>query len=71
MAVSLANAECKDLLQIEEAADDVLPLFVVNRFDIAPVVCIFSIFRFGSIGEATSGQPVDETGNEGNRKKTF
>ncbi len=33
-----ANAECKDLLQMEEAADDVFALFVVDRFDFAPVV---------------------------------
>jgi hypothetical protein len=38
MAVFFADAERKDLLQMEEAADDVLPLFVVNRFDVAPVV---------------------------------
>ena len=49
MAVSLANAECKDLLQIEEAAGDVFPLLIVNRFDVAPVVLrFFRFFGFGS-----------------------
>ena len=38
MAVFFADAERKDLLQVEEAAGDVLPLFVVDRFDVAPVV---------------------------------
>ena len=38
MAVFFANAERKDLLQMEEAAGDVFPLFVVNWFDVAPVV---------------------------------
>jgi len=38
MAVLFADAERKDLFQIEEAAGDVFPLFVVNWFDVAPVV---------------------------------
>ena len=41
MAVLFADAECKDLFQVEEAADDILPLFVVNRFDVAPVILRF------------------------------
>jgi hypothetical protein len=38
VAVLFADAEPKDLLQTEEAAGDVLPLFVVNWFDVAPVM---------------------------------
>jgi hypothetical protein len=38
MAVSFADAERKDLLQIEEATGDVFPLFVINRFDVSPVI---------------------------------
>jgi hypothetical protein len=41
VAVLFADAERKDLLQIKEAAGDVLPLFVVNRFDVAPVILRF------------------------------
>ena len=44
MAVFFADAERKDLLQVEEAAGDILPLFVVNRFDVAPVV--LRLFNF-------------------------
>ena len=44
VAVFFANTEPEDLLQIEEAADDVFPLFVVNRFDVAPV--ILRLFNF-------------------------
>ena len=44
MAVFFANAERKDLLQMEEAAGDVLPLFVVNRFDVVSVVLRFFDF---------------------------
>ena len=38
MAVFFADAERKDLLQMEEAADDVFLRFVVDRFDVAPVI---------------------------------
>jgi hypothetical protein len=38
VAVIFADAERKNLLQVQEAADDILPLLVVNRFDVAPVV---------------------------------
>jgi hypothetical protein len=38
VAVFFADAEGKDLLQVKEAAGDVFPLFVVNWFDVAPVV---------------------------------
>ena len=38
MAVLFADAERKDLLQMEETADDVFPLFVVNWFDVTPVI---------------------------------
>jgi hypothetical protein len=38
VAVFFADAEGKDLLQIEEAAGDILPLCVVNWFDVAPVM---------------------------------
>ena len=38
MAVLFANAERKDLLQVQEAAGDIFPLFVVNWFDVAPMV---------------------------------
>jgi hypothetical protein len=38
IAIFFAAAERKDLLQMQEAAGDILPLFVVNRFDVAPVV---------------------------------
>ena len=41
MAVFFADTERIDLFQMEEAADDVLPLFVVDRFDVAPVVLRF------------------------------
>jgi hypothetical protein len=37
MAVFFPNTEPKDLFQVQEAADNVFPLFVVNRFDVAPV----------------------------------
>jgi len=70
MAVFFADAERKDLLQIKEAADDVLPLFVVNRFDVAPLVLPLFDFPNGSKGEATSGEPGGETWSEDNRKET-
>ena len=38
MAVFFADAKRKDLLQVEEATGDVFPLFVVDRFDVAPVI---------------------------------
>ena len=39
MAVFFADTEHKDLLQIiEEATDDILPIFVVNGLDVAPVI---------------------------------
>jgi hypothetical protein len=38
MAVLFADAKPKDLLQMEEAADDVFPLFVVNELDHASVM---------------------------------
>jgi hypothetical protein len=38
MAVFFAEAERKDLLQMEEAADDVFPLFVVHGLDNASVM---------------------------------
>jgi hypothetical protein len=42
MAVLFADAERKDLLQMEEAADNIFPLLVVNGFDVGPVVlCLF------------------------------
>jgi len=41
MAVLFADAERKDLLQIEEATGDILPLFVVNRCYVAPVKLSF------------------------------
>jgi hypothetical protein len=44
MAVFSADAERKGLLQLQEAADDIFPLFVVNRFDVAPVVLRFFDF---------------------------
>jgi hypothetical protein len=44
IAVFFADAERKDLRQMEEAGDDILPLFVVNRFDVAPVVLRFFEF---------------------------
>jgi len=44
VAVLFADAERKYLLQIEEAADDILPLFVVNRFNVAPVMLRFFDF---------------------------
>jgi len=40
-AVFFANAERKDLLQMQEAADDVLPLCAINQFDVSPVVLRF------------------------------
>ena len=41
VAVLFADTEPKDFLQVQEAADDILPLFVVNRFDVARVVLRF------------------------------
>ena len=38
MAVRFADAEGKDLLQMEETADDIFPLLVVNRFDVTLLV---------------------------------
>jgi hypothetical protein len=52
IAVLFTNAERKDLLPAEEAADDVFPLFVVNRFDVAPVV--LRLFD-GSVGIVKRG----------------
>jgi hypothetical protein len=40
-AIFFADAEWKDPLQVEEAADDIFPRFVVNRFDVTPVVLRF------------------------------
>jgi len=69
-AVFFADAEPKDLLQMEEAAHDVLAFFIVNRCDVAPVVFAFSIFRSKSKGEATGGEPGGETRSGDNRKET-
>jgi hypothetical protein len=44
VAVIFADAERKDLLQIEESACDFLPLLVVDRFDVASVV--LRLFNF-------------------------
>ena len=44
MAVCFDNAEHKDLLKMKEATGDPLPLFVVNRFDVASVVLRFFEF---------------------------
>ena len=41
MAVFFADAESKDLLQVQEATRDILPLCVVNGFDVAPEVLGF------------------------------
>ena len=41
VAVFFADAERKDLLQVEEAAGDILPLFVVNGLDHASMVLRF------------------------------
>ena len=38
MAIFFANAERKDLFQMQETAGNILPLLVVDRFDVAPVV---------------------------------
>ena len=38
VAVFFADAERKDLLKMQEATDDILPFFVVNGFDVAPVI---------------------------------
>jgi len=38
VAVFFANTEAKDLLQMEEAADDVFPLFAVNGLEHASVM---------------------------------
>jgi hypothetical protein len=45
MAVFFADAERNDLLQVQEVADDIFPLFVVNWFDVAPVVLHFLDFQ--------------------------
>jgi hypothetical protein len=37
-------AERKDLLQVQEATGNVLPLFVVDQFDVAPAVLRFFDF---------------------------
>jgi hypothetical protein len=44
MAVFFANTKGKDLLQAQEAAGDVFPLSVVDRFDVASVVLRFFEF---------------------------
>ena len=44
MAVLFADAERKDLLQMQEAADNVFPLLGVNRFDVASAMV--SLFDF-------------------------
>jgi len=44
MTVFFADAERKDFLQMEETTDNVSPLFVVNWFDVAPV--ILGLFDF-------------------------
>jgi hypothetical protein len=41
VAVIFADAKRKDLLDAQEAMGDILPLLVVNRFDIAPVMLRF------------------------------
>jgi hypothetical protein len=38
MAVFFPDTEPKDLFEMQETADDVFPLFVVDRFDFAPEV---------------------------------
>jgi hypothetical protein len=46
MAVIFADAERKDLLQMKEAADDILPFLVVNGFDHASMMrCTYLILR--------------------------
>ena len=70
MAVFFAGAEPKDLLQMEEAADDDLPLFVVNRFDVGSVILRLFDFSVGSKGEAISGEPGGKTRRGDNRRET-
>jgi hypothetical protein len=41
VAVFFADVEPKDLLERQDVAGDILPLFVVNRFDVPPVVLRF------------------------------
>ena len=41
MAVLFADAEPKDLFEMQKAACDFLPFFVINRFDVAPMVLRF------------------------------
>ena len=44
----------KDLLEVKEAAGDVFTLFVVNRFDVAPVVLRFFDFSVRIIKQGFS-----------------
>ena len=41
MTVFSVNSKTKDIFEVQEAAGDVLPFLVVNRFDVAPVVLRF------------------------------
>jgi hypothetical protein len=49
MVVLFANSECKDLFKVKEATGDVFPLFVVNGFDVAPVVLRLFDFSVGIV----------------------
>jgi hypothetical protein len=44
VAVFFANAERKDIFEVQGAAGDVFPFFVVDRFDVATVV--LRLFNF-------------------------
>jgi len=60
MAVFFVNAEPKDLLQVQEAAGNIFPLFVVNRFDVALVVLRFFDFSVGIVKNDFSRRDTGE-----------
>jgi hypothetical protein len=59
MAVFFGDTEGKDLLQIEETAGDILRLFIVNRYDVAPVVLRFFDFSVRIVKDYLSGRSAD------------
>jgi hypothetical protein len=70
VAVFFADAEPKDLLQMEEAADNVFPLFVVNRFDVAPAVLRLFNSSVWIVKKdlAAPSRPVFSPGRKGKRR---
>ena len=60
VAVFFADVERKDLLQVQEEADDIPSLFVVNWFDVAPVVLRFFEFSVRIVENEFSRRGADQ-----------